>query len=226
MSRDALLRLVDAATRSALVPLPWRETNGALVPPTPGEWAACIMDHALALGRALDRELARHEQERAHEAVRHLPECQPDTCAAGCPDVVMTAVLRAPLDDEPETEQERAAAVEEAQHRLDAAREALRGYLDHDRECSPPVRLLREEAEASRELREARAACDRATNERTNIEDRLVAGWRASGLPLGKLLIDALNAYAVAGATGLYGIPDVALVEMIEHYVGDLVGAT
>lgn len=226
MTRADLLTLLAIASGHA-PPCPDGYSEGVFAafvprPPTPGEWAAHLMAHALAIGRAVDRELAHHEQERAYQdvaragAARHLPECQPDTCAAGCPDVVMTAVLRAPLDDEPETEQERAAAVEEAQHRLDAAREALRGYLDHDRGCSPPVRLLRE----------ARAACDRATNERTNIEDRLVAGWRASGLPLGKLLIDALNAYAVAGATGLYGIPDVALVEMIEHYVGDLVGST
>lgn len=48
---------------------------------------------------------------------------------------------------------------------------------------------------------------------------RLVAAWRASGLPLGKLLVSAANEYAMGVAVSLHGIVDEALVDMAERYV-------
>lgn len=56
----------------------------------------------------------------------------------------------------------------------------------------------------------------------STVEGRLVASWRASGLPLGKLLVQASGTdYATWCANGmmLVDVPDQMLVEIVEQYV-------
>lgn len=48
---------------------------------------------------------------------------------------------------------------------------------------------------------------------------RLLAAWSASGMPLGRLLVRALNRESIDRARVLSEVTDEALVEMVERYV-------
>lgn len=84
-TRDDLLTRLAIASGSATVAPPWQPSGDGttLRPPTPDEWAAHLMAHADALGRAADARLASDASTAEHEH-----ECAPDSCAAGCPDAL------------------------------------------------------------------------------------------------------------------------------------------
>lgn len=56
-----------------------------------------------------------------------------------------------------------------------------------------------------------------------DVEERLLAAWRASGMKLGKLLVLAADAYALGAAVSISGLVDRALVGMAERYVKERV---
>jgi hypothetical protein len=53
----------------------------------------------------------------------------------------------------------------------------------------------------------------------TDLEQRFLTAWRASGLAFGKFVVAAANVYGFGAAVSLPGICDEALVEMCERYV-------
>jgi GNAT superfamily N-acetyltransferase len=88
-------------------------------------------------------------------------------------------------------------------------------------------RLFRENATLERQ-RDAVAALREREIARApkNLEPRLVAAWRASGMGLGKLLVLAANEYAIGAAVGLPSLADEAMVSMAERYATEHPEAT
>jgi hypothetical protein len=132
--------------------------------PTPDEWAAHLVAHALALGRAVDAEVARTSAS-VGEAAQHDHDCAPDSCAAGCPVATRGRVERpTPTAARPdETSVKREAERRQLQERIDELRKRFASYDGGDRPMSPPVRLIRELCDAEERMREMRAEDARVT---------------------------------------------------------------
>lgn len=58
----------------------------------------------------------------------------------------------------------------------------------------------------------------------STLESRLVVAWRDSGIPLGKLLVLAADAYALGSSDSMTGLVDEAMVSMAERWIRERVG--